>query len=100
MRQKTTVGMLAALAAAAVVSIVWVSPAGASGYHGCANVVPTGGQPATHIRAKRTNCRTARLVLRRHGNRPGWHCVTGRRISPPVVCKHAGGKVIRAIYVE
>lgn len=103
MRRKATartISMLAALVAAAVVLIVCAGSAGATSYHSCASVIPSGGQPATHIRAKRTNCRTARLVLRRQGNRPGWHCVTGRQLSPRVVCKHAGGKVIRAIYVE
>lgn len=100
MRRMATLTALATLLVAASTVATVVSPAGAAGYHGCATFI-TGGQGVTHIRVKRTNCRTARLVLRRHGHRPGWNCHNlPSRYGQPVVCKHGGGKVIRAYYAE
>lgn len=87
-----------AVVAAATLLIAWADAAGASGYHSCANI-RNGGAGISHVRVKRTGCSTARFVLR-HNDHPGWSCqnLPGGRNGFPVVCKHSGGKVIRATY--
>lgn len=76
----------------AALLIVGASAADASGYHSCPDI-PNGGPG--RVRVKRTSCRTARFVLR-HVNHPGWSCHNVGPRGFSVVCKHRGGKVIRA----
>lgn len=87
-----------AVVVAAVISIGGAGRASATGYHSCANI-RNDGAGISHVRVKRTGCSTARFVLR-HNDHPGWLChnLPGGRNGFPVVCKHSGGKVIRATY--